>query len=157
MTRLLLPALLVGVLTACSGGGTPQLEVGDAQAAEPVAGATQIVLEITNHGDGDDALVAADTDAAVGVEIHLTEIDDGQATMRELDEAELPAGDTTRFRPGGLHLMLIGPDERVELGGTFELVLEFDRSDPVAVPVEVVDLLDLAEPDVDEEAVDPDA
>lgn len=147
---------LLAVLAACSGGGAPQLEVGDAQSAEPVSGASQIVLAITNHGDGDDALVGVDTDAAVAVEIHLTEIDDGQATMRELAAAELPAGETTRFRPGGLHLMLIGPDERVELGGTFDLTLEFDRSDPVTVPVDVVDLLDLTEPDDDEESVDHD-
>ncbi len=148
--------LLVAVLAACSGGGAPQLEVGDAQSAEPVSGASQIVLEITNHGDGDDALVAVDTDTAIAVEIHLTEIDDGQATMRELEAADLPAGETTRFRPGGLHLMLIGPDESIELGGTFDVTLEFDRSDPVTVPVEVVDLLDLTDPAEDEETVDPD-
>ncbi len=153
----LLTLPLLVVLAGC-GGGTPQLDVGSAQAAEPVSGASQIALEITNDGDGDDALVAAEADAALAVEIHITEVDDdGRATMRELDEAELPAGETVRFRPGGLHLMMIAPDDDVQVGGTFAVTLEFDRSDAVTVDVEVVDLLDLAEPDATEEDLDPDA
>ena len=146
------------VVVAGCGGGTPQLTVSPAQAAEPVSGASQIVLEITNDGDGDDALIAAETDAAVSVEIHLTEVDDdGRATMLEQDEAELPAGETVRFRPGGLHLMMIAPDDDVQVGGTFPVTLEFERSDPITVDAEVVDLLDLAEPDAAEEDLDPDA
>lgn len=153
--RLTVPLLVL--LTGCAGTGSPQLDVGDAQASEPTSGSSQIVVEIANEGDGDDALVGAETDAAVGVEIHLTEVDDeGSATMRELEEAELPAGETRRFQPGGLHLMMIGPDDTVEVGGTFDLTLEFDRSEPVTIPVEVVELLDLAEPDADEEAGDHD-
>ncbi len=146
------------VVVAGCGGGPPQLTVSPAQAAEPVSGASQIVLEITNDGDGDDALIAAETDAAVSVEIHLTEVDDdGRATMLEQDEAELPAGETVRFRPGGLHLMMIAPDDDVQVGGTFPVTLEFERSDPITVDAEVVDLLDLAEPDAAEEDLDPDA
>lgn len=154
---LLLAVPLVALLVGCSGDGTPDLDVGDAQAAEPTSGSSQIVLEISNEGDGDDALIAAETDAAVGVEIHLTEVDDeGSATMRELEDAELPAGETTTFRPGGLHLMMIGTNEEVEVGGTFDVTLEFERSEPVTIPVEVVEVLDLAEPDADEEAGDHD-
>jgi periplasmic copper chaperone A len=76
--------------------------------------------------------------------------------MAMLEEVELPAGETVRFRPGGLHLMLTVPDETVVVGGTFELTLRFDRSDEVTVPVEVVDLLDLTEGDEDAETDDPD-
>jgi periplasmic copper chaperone A len=110
-----------------------------------VAGSSQVVVAVTNEGDGDDRLVDAETPAALDVEVHLTEIDDGRATMAVLDEVELPAGETVRFRPGGLHLMLVVPDESVAVGGTFDLTLRFERSDAVTVPVEVVDLLDLTE------------
>lgn len=128
------------------GPGTPDLQVSAAQASAPVAGASQLVVSITNRGDGDDRLVGADTDAALAVEIHRTTIkDDGRAVMRLLEDVVLPAGDTVRFRPGGLHLMVVVPDERIVLGGTFELVLRFQRSDPVTVTAEVVDLLDLVE------------
>lgn len=139
------------VLGACAGGGDPQLRTtGPAQAAEPVSGASQIVLEIANEGDGDDVLVEATTDAALGVEMHLTTIEDGRASMGQLDEVELPAGEAVAFRPGGLHLMLIVPDETVTLGSTFDLTLRFERSDDLVVPVMVVDLLDLAESTFDD-------
>jgi periplasmic copper chaperone A len=154
---LLVVAVLAGVLVACGSGGDPDLDVAPGQAAEPVAGSSQIVLTVTNRGGGDDRLLNAETPAALDVEVHLTEIEDGRATMAVLDEVHIPAGETVRFRPGGLHLMLVVPDETVVEGGTFELTLRFDRSGEITVPVEVVDLLDLTEPGEDaDDTVDAD-
>jgi periplasmic copper chaperone A len=146
-SHLAVPSLVaLAVLVAgCGPQGEPDIEVGRAQAAEPTAGFSQVVVDITNRGDGPDTLVAAETDAALGVEFHLTEIADGRAEMSELDDIDVPAGETVRFRPGALHLMLALPDETVAVGGTFELTLRFERSGDVTVPVEVVELLDLAE------------
>ncbi len=146
--------MLALALGACGTSGTPDLDVGTVQAAEPVAGSSQIVLTITNTGDGDDALTAVETDAAVGIELHETRIEDQRATMVTLDEVPLPAGETVRFRPGGLHLMMIGPADEVVLGSSFEVTLEFDRSAPITATAEVRDLLDLAEESFDEE-LDP--
>ena len=143
-------ALLVA---ACGAAGTPELEVSAAQAAVPLAGSSQIVVTITNRGDGDDALVAVDTDAAIGIELHETRIANDRATMVSLEEVPLPAGETVRFRPGGLHLMMIAPDDEVVLGATFDLTLRFDRSEAITTTAEVRDLLDLAEDALD----DPDA
>lgn len=149
--RLRIPALgalvALGALTIGCGSGTPELRASAVQASVPVAGTSQIVLELTNVGDGDDALVAVETDAALGVELHLTEVRDGRATMRRLDRVELPAGGTVRFRPGGLHLMMIVPDERVVPGGTLEVRLRFARSPDLVVVAEVVELLELVEGD----------
>jgi periplasmic copper chaperone A len=154
---LLVVAVLTGVLVACGSGGDPDLDVAPGQAAEPVAGSSQIVLTVTNRGDGDDRLLGAETPAALDIEVHLTEIEDGRATMAVLDEVAIPAGETVHFRPGGLHLMLVVPDETVTEGGTFELTLRFDRSGEITVPVEVVDLLDLTEPGEDaDDTVDAD-
>ncbi len=139
---LLLPVVLLVV--ACA-GGEPDLEIGHARAAEPAGGSSQVVVAITNHGDGDDVLEGASTPAAAAVEIHLTEVDDGRAQMLELDELDIPAGETVRFRPGSLHLMLVLPDESVERGGTFPLVLHFDRSGEQSVEVEVVGYEDLVD------------
>ncbi len=143
-------ALLAG---ACGASGTPALQVSDAQAAVPLAGSSQLVLTITNSGDGDDALVGVETDAALAIELHETRIADDRATMVSLDEVPLPAGETIRFRPGGLHLMMIAPGDEVELGASFDVTLLFDRSDPVTTTAEVRELLDLAEDSFD----DPDA
>jgi periplasmic copper chaperone A len=140
-------ALTLG-LVACAADdpatGSPDLRFSDVQASSPVAGAAQLVLTVDNVGDGADRLIGARTDVALAVEVHRTDIEaSGRATMRLLDQVDLPAGSTTRFRPGGLHLMLIVPDSSVTVGGTFELTLEFERSAPVTLAVEVVELLDL--------------
>lgn len=150
--RLAIGALaLVAVLASgCGAGGTPELQVSAAQAAVPLAGSSQLVLTIANQGDGDDALVAVETDAALGVELHETRITEDRATMVSLDEVPVPAGETVRFRPGGLHLMMIAPDDEVALGATFEVTLVFDRSDPVTTTAEVRELLDLAEDSFDD-------
>lgn len=149
-----LSAALV-LATGCGGGdGEPDLEVGAAQAALPVAGSSQVVVSITNDGDGDDTLVEADTESALGVEFHLTAIEEGRASMNQLQEVEIPAGEEVRFRPGGLHLMLVVPDDTVTEGGTFDLTLRFERSGEVTVPVEVTDLLELYEDGLDEDDLD---
>lgn len=147
----MLVAVLAVVLPGCAASGAPRVElVGDAQAAEPVGGSSQIVLELRNTGDGDDVLLAADTPAALGTEFHLTSVDDGRASMDELDDVEVPAGEAVRFRPGGLHLMMVVPDETVAIGERFELTLRFERSEALRVPVEVVDLLELTESTFDD-------
>ncbi len=142
------------VVSACGGdgdparlrGGTPQLHLSAAQSSQAVAGAAQLVLTIENRGDGDDRLLGAETDVALAIEIHRTVIEpDGRAYMRMLDDVVLPAGESVAFRPGGLHLMLVVPDERVAIGGTFPVTLRFERSAPITVDVTVVDLLDLLE------------
>lgn len=127
-------------------GGTPQLQLSAARSSQAVAGAAQLVLTIENRGDGDDRLLGAETDVALAIEIHRTVIEpDGRAYMRMLDDVLLPAGESVAFRPGGLHLMLVVPDERVTIGGTFAVTLRFERSAPTTVVVTVVDLLELLE------------
>jgi len=144
--------LLALVASACGTSGSPALEVSAAQAAVPLAGSSQLVLSITNAGDGDDALVGVETDAALAIELHETRIAEDRATMVSLDEVPLPAGQTVRFRPGGLHLMMIAPSDEVALGTTFEVTLRFDRSDPVTTTAEVRELLVLAEDSFDDPA-----
>jgi periplasmic copper chaperone A len=135
----------LGLLLAACGGGEADLQVGDARAATPSGGSSQVVVEIANVGDGADTLVGATSDAVAAVEIHRTEIDEGRATMTQLEEVEIPAGESVRFRPGSLHLMLVAPDETVVDGGTFELVLRFEQTGAVPLDVEVVPLADIVD------------
>ncbi|HSK22685.1 MAG TPA: copper chaperone PCu(A)C [Egicoccus sp.] len=143
--RLLTATLVVAFAVSACSSGEPDLAVSAAQAGEPAAGSSQVVVAIRNDGTGDDTLVGAETPAAAAVEMHLTEVVDGRASMTQQDTVAIPAGETVRFQPGGLHLMLVVPDATVTVGGTFELTLHFERSGDRTVPVEVVSLLDLAE------------
>jgi periplasmic copper chaperone A len=146
-SRLLCTALVAALLTACGGdgGSSAPAVVGPVQVAEPVAGSSQVALTLVNRGDGDDELVSVTTESALAVEIHRTTITDGSATMETLEGLPVPAGEELVFRPGGLHLMLVVPDASVAIGGTVELVLDFERAEDLVVEAEVVDLLDLAE------------
>ena len=92
---------------------------------------------------------------ADAVEIHMTRIDDGHASMHGMSEVAVPAGGSVRFQPGGLHLMMAFPDESVVLGSSFDLTLRFERSGDLVVPVEVVDLLDMVEAHLDETTDEP--
>lgn len=146
--------VLAAALAACGtgrdtlGDGLPDLVVSSARASVPVAGASQLVLTIENRGDGADRLLGAATDVALAIEVHRTVVDgDGRASMRLLEDVLLPAGESVRFRPGGLHLMLVVPDEQMRVGGTFEATLRFERSAPITLEFEVVELLDLLERD----------
>jgi periplasmic copper chaperone A len=142
--RLLTTVLVAAAVTACA-GGEAELQIGDARAATPTGGSSQVLVEVHNAGDAADTLLGADSDAVAAVEIHRTEVDGGRATMEQLEELEIPARETVRFRPGSLHLMLVAPDETVVEGGTFELVLRFEQTGEVPLDVEVVPLADIVD------------
>lgn len=163
-----LSAALLGVvlLAACTGGGgddgdgggaqgTPEIVVvGEAQVAEPVAGASQIAMTLANQGDGDDRLVRATTPSALAAEIHVSQVGGGAVSMEIVSGIDLPAGAEVRFQPGRTHLMLVVPDTTVRIGSTLDLTLEFERSETITVPVRVVDLLDMFEESLDADAAD---
>lgn len=61
-------------------------------------------------------------------------------TMQEMtDGLALAGGETVAFEPGGYHVMLMDLAAPLEAGDEFELILTFERADPVEVTVEVAD------------------
>lgn len=66
---------------------------------------------IENRGPKAVTLVGAETTAAGAMEIHESFIEDNMYRMRRRTEVEIPARDTVRFKPGGLHLMLFDVNE----------------------------------------------
>lgn len=104
-----------------------------------------------------DVLIGASVDADVAgeVQIHETTMvamdddsmdDDGAMEgmgdvmqMREVGRIELPAGDRVVLEPGGLHIMLLGLAEPLEIGDTFDLTLDFETAPDQVVTVEVRD------------------
>ena len=55
-----------------------------------------------------------------------------------LERIPVRDGETLAFAPGGRHLMLFDVDPAVRAGGRIELVLNFERGDPVTLVAEVV-------------------
>ena len=77
------------------------------------------------HNTGEEAIVLVDGESHLfgHVEIHTMIMDDGVMRMRRLDELAIEPGQTVVLRPGGLHLMLIEPQESLGLGDIIDIDL----------------------------------
>ncbi|MCC2656871.1 MAG: Copper(I)-binding protein [Panacagrimonas sp.] len=65
-------------------------------------------FELHNPGKSTLVLESLESSAFESVEMHETVEEDGMARMRPLANATVAAGETLRFEPGGMHLMLTG-------------------------------------------------
>ena len=66
------------------------------------------------------------------VEMHSMTMDGGVMRMRALPKIDLPAGQTVKLAPGGLHLMLIDVKQPLKAGDKVPLVLSIQPSGPSA-------------------------
>ncbi|MCB1035913.1 MAG: copper chaperone PCu(A)C [Acidobacteria bacterium] len=96
-------------------------------------------MTLVNVGAKDLTLVKMESPAFEKVEIHEMAAVDGLMKMRQLAEVVVPAGGLARFEPGGSHLMLMGPRERLEVGETVRLTLTFRSGEEQEVSVQVAD------------------
>lgn len=97
-----------------------------------VAGA---YLEISSAAPS--KLVAASSPVAGSVEIHSMRLENGIMKMRQLESLELPAKQTVKFEPGGLHIMLLALKRPLKLGDKIPLRLTLQRADSSTTVVEV--------------------
>jgi copper(I)-binding protein len=94
-------------------------------------------MTLRNTGRDADRLLAASTPVARTVELH-THVRDGEVMrMRPVADIPIPAGQTVRLRPGGLHVMLIGLKEPLRQGTTVPLTLRFERAGETTVQLEI--------------------
>lgn len=94
-------------------------------------------LEIRNTGKEKDRLIAASTPAAQRVEMHVMTHEGGVMKMREVAGLDVPARKSLAFRPGGPHLMIVGPRKNFLKGQRIPLVLRFERGGDLHVELEV--------------------
>lgn len=110
--------------------------------AKPTPGQSKVAavfMDLVNSSDNPDVLVAAASDVAQRIEIHESTIVDNVAKMREItDGLMVPANNTIKLAPMGLHLMVFGLKKPLKDGDAFDLDLTFrDRGVvPVVVKVE---------------------
>lgn len=95
-------------------------------------------MYITN-ASSDDTLVSAQSAVAKSVELHtVIKGDDGMMQMRPVDGGiPVPAQGNQALKPGGFHVMLIGLNNDLKKGDTFEVELTFANAGIVPVTVEV--------------------
>lgn len=118
--------------------GDLQIDQPWARATAPQQGNGAAYFTVTNHGAGADRIVEAQSPVAGRVELHTHEVDsEGVMRMRQVEAIDLPAGEMTALRPGGLHVMLIGLEDRLVEGEQFPLTLVFENAGAVEIEVTV--------------------
>jgi periplasmic copper chaperone A len=96
-----------------------------------------VYLKILNHGSDADTLTGAATPIAAKAELHTSLNENGVMKMRPLASVPVTAGGSAEFKPGGMHIMLIGVIHPLKVGDSFPLTLTFAKAGPVAVTVMV--------------------
>jgi len=114
------------------------------RAVAPGVPTTAGYLTIANAGDRADKLVSVSCACAARVEVHLSHVMDGVAMMMPAGEVEIPAHGSVTFKPGGYHLMVIGPKAPLKDGAMQDVVLKFQHAGAVTAAFHVKARIDAA-------------
>lgn len=119
--------LVVLVLTACGASGSGELGVNDVWARPGLADGNSAVFFVIDNPGAEDFLHSASSDVAGAVELHKTVMEDGNMKMMHQMNVPVPTGETI-FKPGDLHVMLIGLNNDLKPGDTFTVTLDFEKA-----------------------------
>lgn len=106
--------------------------------APPVAVNGAAYLSFHNMGPEQDRLVGARSSISNRVEIHDHIMEDGLMKMRHIEDGiSLKSGERVELEPGGKHLMLLGLNEPLVEGESFQLILQFEKAGEKSVEVKI--------------------
>ncbi len=103
----------------------------------PVSANGAAYMTLVNKGKAPDKLVAVSTPMAMKAEVHTHTMEGGVMRMRRVDGVELVPGQPAVFKPGGLHVMMMGLKEPLVEGKSYPLTLTFERAGTVEVTVRI--------------------
>lgn len=99
-----------------------------------------VYMVLMNAGGQDDALLSVESNIAQVVELHESKVDNhGVVRMASVEQVTIPAGGSTTLKPGGLHVMLISVQSGLALGDTFDITLNFEKSEPQSLTIEITE------------------
>lgn len=105
--------------------------------APPGVMAHAAYMTLENTGDGLRSLVGVSAAGYAIAHLHKSEHEDGVATMSMIHQLDIAPGQAVSFAPGGLHIMLMRPENKAELGGEVDLTLTFADGAEVFVTVTI--------------------
>jgi periplasmic copper chaperone A len=82
-------------------------------------------------------IVGIESSVAEHAMIHETKTEGGQSRMRPHEQLVVAPGETLKFEPGGLHVMLHGMKQPVAVGQSISLVLLLADGSKIPVPAVV--------------------
>ena len=132
-------AVCMAVISSVYAQTNSPIEINHAWARATAASAANgaVYLTITNHGTADDRLTGASTAVASKAELHITLNENGVMKMRPIADVPVKAGGRAQFKPGGMHIMLLGLKHPLKAGDSFPLTLTFNKAGAVETMVKV--------------------
>jgi copper(I)-binding protein len=121
-------AVLCVLAATASAAAAQSVKVANAWVRPTAPGQTSAGAYIELTSEAPAALVAAGSALAGRAELHSMSMDGGIMRMRALSRVELPAGQTVKLAPGGLHLMLLDLKQPLRTGDKVPLVLTIQSS-----------------------------
>jgi copper(I)-binding protein len=109
------------------------------RAAHPAAKGNSGYLTLANVGSEDITLTGVQSDAFRSVEICEMAKVDGSMKRQSLTELVIPAGGRVELKPGRLHLLLKGRQEKLVAGENIDLTLTFNSGSQQKITVHVLD------------------
>lgn len=111
-----------------------------AREVPPGAPASASFMTLENKSGHAIKLTSANSNVAEVVELHTHTNDNGVMRMRKVEFIEIPASGKTELKPGGLHIMLIGPHQPLKMGQevTVDLTFEDGSNKTVSMPVKSI-------------------
>jgi hypothetical protein len=137
MKRVMLALTLAATSWLAAAQPDIQIENAWVREAPPSARMLAAYMTLKNPADQDQVLVEVQSPAFSHVMLHRSEVIDGVARMIHLDEVVIPAGGSVQLEPGGLHLMMPAPENRLSAGDRVPLVLLFADGNQIEVQAEV--------------------
>ena len=83
-------------------------------------------MTIENNTDQAIKIIGAESEVFTAVEIHETIEKDGMMSMQPVSILSIPAGTEAKLTPGGMHLMMMQPEEDLKPGDLVSITLKFD-------------------------------
>ncbi len=106
-------------------GGSIDINQAWIREAPPGAPMLAAYLCLDNTGDSAVTLTGVESPVFDHVMMHRTENSGGMTRMIHQDQVVIPAGKKVCFEPGGLHLMMPAPEQRLVAGDQVEMILQF--------------------------------
>jgi len=143
---LVLALVLVGTGSAVAKSNQIVVEKAWARATPKMAVTGGSYLTMTNRGPGEDRLLDVTSPVAEKIQFHAMEIDNGVAKMTQLSAIELHPGVPVVFKPGSIHMMLLGLRHQLKEGETVPLTLTFEKADAIEVDARVLGIAATGDP-----------
>ncbi|MBU4527512.1 MAG: copper chaperone PCu(A)C [Hoeflea sp.] len=135
--------ILIAIVVALWAGASPTLaeesvRVSDAWARASVLASRPVASYLTIESAVEDRLLGVTTPVAGHVMIHAVEKDGDVSRMKHIETLEVPTGERITLAPGGMHLMLMGLQDKLSEGTTFPMTLSFENAGEITVEVSVL-------------------